>query len=161
MLDGLGLAETTPGPLILVTQFVAFLAAFKQGGILLGLAGATVALWMTFAPCFLWIFAGGPYIEQIASQPKLNSALKGITAAVVGVIFNLSLWFGLRVLFSEIQTFQMGPVSIDVPTFQSLDLTAAALFLGSLILAFGYKTNVFILLAVTALIGGGFRLFLG
>ena len=161
MLDGLGLAETTPGPLILVTQFVAFLAAFKQGGILLGLAGATVALWMTFAPCFLWIFAGGPYIEQITSQPKLNSALKGITAAVVGVIFNLSLWFGLRVLFSEIQTFQMGPVSIDVPTFQSLDLTAAALFLGSLILAFGYKTNVFILLAVTALIGGGFRLFLG
>ena len=91
MIDALGLAETTPGPLILVTQFVAFLAGFKEGGFLLALAAATVALWVTFTPCFLWIFAGAPYIEWMSRQPRLTGALRSITAAVVGVILNLSL----------------------------------------------------------------------
>ena len=100
MVDALGLAETTPGPLILVTQFVGFLAGFNEGGLLLGSAAAIVALWVTFAPCFMWIFTGAPYIEWISSQPKLKSALKAITAAVVGVILNLSVWFALHVLFS-------------------------------------------------------------
>ncbi|HMB75593.1 MAG TPA: chromate efflux transporter, partial [Kiloniellaceae bacterium] len=95
MVDALGLAETTPGPLILVTQFVGFLAGFREGGIPLGLGAAVVVLWVTFAPCFLWIFAGAPYIEWISNQPRLKGALKAITAAVVGVILNLSIWFAL------------------------------------------------------------------
>lgn len=103
MIDGLGLAETTPGPLILVTEFVGYLAALRQmGGVWGGLAGAAVTLWMTFAPCFLWIFAGAPYIEYFAKLPRLSSALAAITAAVVGVILNLSVWFGLHVLFGKV-----------------------------------------------------------
>jgi chromate transporter len=104
MIDGLALAETTPGPLILVTQFVGYLAAARDmGGIWGGIAGAVVTLWMTFAPCFLWIFAGAPYIEAIARRPRLSGALAAITAAVVGVILNLSLWFGLHVLFGGVE----------------------------------------------------------
>ena len=102
MMDGLGLAETTPGPLILVTEFVGYLAAYRHGGgmdWIAGLCGAVVALWATFAPCFLWIFAGAPYIEWLNEQPKLKGALAAITAAVVGVILNLAIWFGLHVLF--------------------------------------------------------------
>jgi chromate transporter len=103
MIDGLALAETTPGPLILVTQFVGFFAAYRDmGGIWGGIAGATVTLWMTFAPCFLWIFAGAPYVTAIGQRPRLSGALAAITAAVVGVILNLSLWFGLHVLFGTV-----------------------------------------------------------
>jgi chromate transporter len=104
MIDGLALAETTPGPLILVTQFVGYLAALREmGGIWGGIAGAIVTLWMTFAPCFLWIFAGAPYIAHIGTRPRLSGALAAITAAVVGVILNLSLWFGLHVLFGRVE----------------------------------------------------------
>ncbi|NOT72755.1 MAG: chromate efflux transporter, partial [Hyphomicrobium sp.] len=102
MLDGLGLAETTPGPLILVTEFVGYLAAYRNGGgapVAMGIAGAAVTLWATFAPSFLFIFAGAPYIERMKSAPRLKSALSAITAAVVGVILNLSLWFALHVIF--------------------------------------------------------------
>ena len=126
MMDGLGLAETTPGPLILVTEFVAFVAAYRDGGILLGVIGALIALWVTFVPCFLWIFAGAPYIEWIAAQPRLNGALSAITAAVVGVIFNLSLWFSLHVLFFEVAETKIGllnPVSythLTLPTIYSV-----------------------------------------
>ena len=103
MMDGLGLAETTPGPLILVTEFVAFLAGFDQGGMGLALAAALVALWVTFAPCFLWIFVGAPYVDWITEHPRLRGALDAITAAVVGVILNLSLWFALHVLFGRVE----------------------------------------------------------
>jgi hypothetical protein len=102
MMDALGLAETTPGPLILVTEFVGFLAGAQAGGPGLGLAAALVTLWVTFAPCFLWIFAGAPYVEWIATRPRLQGALDAITAAVVGVIANLSLWFALHVVFGEV-----------------------------------------------------------
>ena len=105
MLDGLGLAETTPGPLILVTEFVGFLAGFRQGGepaLAFGLLGAAVTLWATFAPCFLWIFIGAPYVERLSANPRLAGALAGVTAAVVGVILNLSLWFALHVLFGNV-----------------------------------------------------------
>jgi chromate transport protein ChrA len=102
MMDALGLAETTPGPLILVTEFVGFLAGAQAGGLGLGLAAALVTLWVTFAPCFLWIFAGAPYVEWIATRPRLQGALDAITAAVVGVIANLSLWFALHVVFGEV-----------------------------------------------------------
>ncbi|MEE9387091.1 MAG: chromate efflux transporter, partial [Paracoccaceae bacterium] len=101
MMDGLGLAETTPGPLILVTEFVGFMAGFGTGGVWLGLAGAMVAIWVTFTPCFLWIFTGAPFIDWIATRPRLRHALSAITAAVVGVILNLSLWFALHVFFGK------------------------------------------------------------
>lgn len=106
MMDALGLAETTPGPLILVTEFVGLLAGYAEGGLALAVAAGTVTLWMTFAPCFLWIFAGAPYIDWLASRPRLSGALSAITAAVVGVILNLSLWFGIHVFFAEQQLFR-------------------------------------------------------
>ncbi|MCC3305641.1 chromate efflux transporter [Sneathiella sp. HT1-7] len=121
MMDGLGLAETTPGPLILVTEFVGFLAAFYEGGFLLGLAGAALTLWVTFVPCFLWIFTGAPYIDWISHQPRLERALNGITAAVVGVILNLSIWFALHVFFTEVTKQEFGPVTLWQPTLATFD----------------------------------------
>lgn len=123
MMDGLGLAETTPGPLILVTEFVGYLAAYQQGGAgwALGLAGAGIALWATFAPCFLWIFAGAPYIEWINGQRKLKGALSAITAAVVGVILNLALWFGLHVFFADVSLTLVGPLKFWIPDPTTLD----------------------------------------
>ena len=126
MIDALGLAETTPGPLILVTQFVGFLAALP-GGWAAAFAGGLVALHATFAPCFLWIFAGAPYLDWIASRPRLTGALGAITAAVVGVIANLSLWFGLHVLFAEVGTLSAGPVSAAAPELGTLEPRAIAL----------------------------------
>ena len=120
MVDALGLAETTPGPLILVTHFVAMVAGFKAGGIGLALVAGLVTLWVTFTPCFLWIFAGAPYIDRLAHMPRLSGALSAITAAVVGVIANLGLWFAGAVFF-EGGTVQPIPVVIA--------LVAAALLL--------------------------------
>jgi chromate transporter len=131
MMDGLGLAETTPGPLILVTEFVGFLAAWKAGGWLMGLGGAAVALWMTFAPCFLWIFLGAPYLNRLTHAPRLAAALAGIMAAVVGVIANLSLWFALHVLFATLTSATFGPVSLLLPDLASLKPVAAVLALAS------------------------------
>ncbi|WP_281857554.1 chromate efflux transporter [Litoreibacter halocynthiae] len=114
MVDALGLAETTPGPLILVTQFVAMVAGFKAGGVGLALVAGLVTLWVTFAPCFLWIFAGAPYIDRLAHMPRLSGALSAITAAVVGVIANLGLWFAGAVFFDTGTTVQPVPVVIAV-----------------------------------------------
>ncbi len=124
MLDGLGLAETTPGPLILVTQFVGFLAAFQHGSVApwaMGLAGAGVALWATFAPCFLWIFAGAPYVEWLNHQPRLKGALTAITAAVVGVMLNLAVWFALHVFFQKVSLVRAGPLHLWTPELTTLD----------------------------------------
>jgi len=121
MMDGLGLAETTPGPLILVTEFVGFLAAFREGGWLWGIAGAAVTLWATFVPCFLWIFAGAPYIDRLSSSPRLTGALAAITAAVVGVILNLTIWFALHVMFTEVTLQYAGPVHLWTPTWETFD----------------------------------------
>ncbi len=127
MIDGLALAETTPGPLILVTQFVGYLAALRGlGSIWGGLAGAAITLWMTFAPCFLWIFAGAPYIEHLSGMPRLSGALAAITAAVVGVILNLSLWFGLHVLFNKVNR-GVGLFQPWLPDWQTLDFAALAI----------------------------------
>ena len=115
MIDGLGLAETTPGPLILVNQFVGFMAAHQQGGWMLGLAGAAIALWMTFIPSFLFIFTGAPFIERLTHMPRLSGALAAITAAVVGVIANLSLWFALHVLFASVPETVIGPLHLTWP----------------------------------------------
>jgi len=127
MMDGLGLAETTPGPLILVTEFVGFIAAFREGGMAAGLAGAAITLWATFVPCFLWIFAGAPYIDWISTRPRLSGALMAITAAVVGVIMNLSIWFGLHVLFAAVTLEEYGFITLWRPEFASIDWRVALL----------------------------------
>ena len=122
MLDGLGLAETTPGPLILVTEFVGFLAGFRQGGepaLAFGLLGAAVTLWATFAPCFLWIFTGAPYVERVSANSRLAGALAGVTAAVVGVILNLSLWFALHVLFGNVAATGTARCDFGRPNWQA------------------------------------------
>jgi chromate transporter len=158
MVDALGLAETTPGPLILVTQFVGFLAGFKEGGLLLGLAAAIVALWVTFAPCFLWIFAGAPYIEWISNQPRLKSALQAITAAVVGVILNLSIWFALHVLFTQVERQQVGIVTLWTPALDSIEWLALGLFVLSSILAFRLHWGIIKVLLVASVLGAALRL---
>ena len=127
MMDGLGLAETTPGPLILVTEFVGYVAAHAVGGWMFGIAGAVTALWMTFAPCFLWIFAGAPWIARLTNAPRLSAALAGITAAVVGVIANLALWFAVHVIFANTVPLTIGPLSMALPDLQSLRPLMAAL----------------------------------
>lgn len=134
MMDGLGLAETTPGPLILVTEFVGYLSAYRNGGEpawLMGLLGAFVALWATFVPCFLWIFAAAPYVEWITHQPRLRGALECITAAVVGVILNLAVWFGLHVLFKTVTFTPAGPLSLWIPDLTTIDWRVAALSVAS------------------------------
>ncbi|UUX49657.1 chromate efflux transporter [Nisaea acidiphila] len=153
MIDGLGLAETTPGPLILVTQFVGFLAAYKADGLGLGIAGAAVTLWVTFAPCFLWIFAGAPYIDWIAAQPRLSGALSAITAAVVGVILNLSLWFGLHVLFAGVERKVAGPLVLWGPDLATLDWRVAMLALLSAVLLLRLHWNIIWVLGVAAALG--------
>ena len=151
MMDGLGLAETTPGPLILVTQFVGYLAAFKDGGFGLAFAGAIVTLWATFAPCFLWIFAGAPYIEWISNQPKLKGALTAITAAVVGVILNLSIWFALHVFFTEVETRSFGWITTSIPNLPTLDWRVVLLTGLSAIILFGLHWGIARLLGAVAI----------
>lgn len=151
MLDGLGLAETTNGPLILVSEFVGYTAAYRFGGspaLAYGLLGALVTLWATFAPCFLWIFAGAPYIERLNSAPRLASALSSVTAAVVGVIGNLSVWFALHVLFSRVEETDIGPLRLFVPDAASIDWLALALSLTALVLVFVLRRGVGTTLAV-------------
>lgn len=146
MIDALGLAETTPGPLILVTEFVALLAGFAQTGISGAIAAGVLALWVTFTPCFLWIFLAGPYLERISAQPRLAGALQAITAAVVGVIANLSLWFALHVLFDRVQPEALA--AMPLPELHSFNPAAAALTLlaGILMLALhrGFVTAMFV-----------------
>lgn len=150
MMDGLGLAETTPGPLILVTEFVGFLAGFKEGGILLAFKASILTLWVTFAPCFLWIFAGAPYIEWLASQPRLHGALSAITAAVVGVILNLSVWFTFHVLFGKINETQFGPINLLWPNLNYLNVTTIFLTAVSSWLIIKLKWNIALVLTTNA-----------
>ncbi|MDA9288820.1 chromate transporter, partial [Amylibacter sp.] len=152
MMDGLGLAETTPGPLILVTEFVGFLAGFKEAGILLALQAAALTLWVTFVPCFLWIFAGAPYIDWIGSQPRLHGALSAITAAVVGVILNLSVWFTSHVFFEKIYETKLGPLSLFWPDFNNLNVTAIFLTVVSILLIIKLKWNVALVLTINAIL---------
>jgi chromate transporter len=154
MLDGLGLAETTPGPLILVTEFVGFLAGFRKGGepaLAFGLIGAAVTLWATFAPCFLWIFTGAPYVERLSANPRLAAALAGVTAAVVGVILNLSLWFAMHVLFSNVAAVWHGPLRLWEPELASLNIEALLLSGLAALLLLRLHFGVVSTLALTAL----------
>jgi chromate transporter len=153
MLDGLGLAETTPGPLILVTEFVGFLAGYRFGGepkLVFGLLGAAITLWATFAPCFLWIFAGAPYVERLSTNPKLTGALSAVTAAVVGVILNLSLWFALHVFFAKVEPAWHGPLRLWLPDVSTLDLEAVALSCLAALLLLRLKLGIAATLAISA-----------
>ncbi|MDD9728814.1 chromate efflux transporter [Mameliella sp. AT18] len=153
MVDALGLAETTPGPLILVTQFVGQLTGHAQGGPWLALAAGGLTLWMTFAPCFLWIFAGAPYIENLLARPRLQSALAAITAAVVGVILNLSLWFALHVVFATLTPVALGPVTLDLPRPDTLRWEVLPLTALATVLLVWAKRGVPVTLALSAALG--------
>jgi chromate transporter len=160
MVDGLGLAETTPGPLILVTQFVGYLAALREmGSIWGGIAGAIVTLWMTFAPCFLWIFAGAPYIEALGRMPRASGALAAITAAVVGVIFNLSLWFGLHVIFARVYRPE-GTFKPWLPEFATIDPAALILGIIAAIALFAFDQGILRTLGLCAVLGAIWKLWL-
>ncbi len=154
MMDGLGLAETTPGPLILVTEFVGYIAGYRHGGagpsLAMGVAGAVITLWATFAPCFLWVFTGGPYVEWLNSQPKLKGALAGVTAAVVGVILNLAIWFALHVFFSRVTPRSVGILKLWVPDLATLDWRIVALAAISAFLLLWRHWNVIAVLAVAS-----------
>jgi chromate transporter len=158
MLDGLGLAETTPGPLILVLQFVGFLAAARHAGgldpVLAGGLGGLLTLWVTFAPCFLWIFAGAPYVEAVRGNRKISAALAAITAAVVGVVLNLALWFGLHVVFAELRPsplfWGVGP---DLPVLASFDARAALLSAAALLAMLRWHWGMLPTLAAGAAVG--------
>jgi chromate transporter len=135
MLDGLGMAETTPGPLIMVLQFVGFMAAYRNPGtlspLLAGTMGGLLATWVTFTPCFLWIFVGAPFIERLRNVVALNAALSAVTAAVVGVILNLALWFAIHTIFSATVPVRTWPLAFDAPVLSSLDPWALSLTLAS------------------------------
>ena len=129
MMDALGLAETTPGPLILVTQFVGMIAGLAEGGIPMALVAGVLTLWVTFVPCFIWIFAGAPLIDWLEGRPRLRGALAAITAAVVGVIANLSVWFALHVFFGTVDSVNFGTIQSIVPQLTTLQPIAALLAL--------------------------------
>ena len=153
MMDALGFAETTPGPLILVTEFVGFVAGYKQAGLPLAFAAAFAVLWATFAPCFLWIFVGAPYIEWISAQPRLKGALSTITAAVVGVILSLSIWFGLHAMFGTITKLQAGIATFWVPDFHTVNVTVVVLTFLAAYLAFIRHLSLLSLLGISAALG--------
>jgi len=151
MMDSLGLAETTPGPLILVNEFVGFLSGFQKGGILYGVIAAALTLWVTFIPCFIWIFAGAPFLDRITAMPRLKGALSAITAAVVGVILNLSLWFAFHVFFYTVSKIEIGPLTLWWPQIQSINFLAIALTAISAVLMFRFHWGVLkVLLAAAA-----------
>ena len=157
MLAGLGLAETTPGPLILVLQFVGFLAGFRSPGPVTGITGGILAsvltLWTTFAPCFVFVFLGAPLIERLASNKALSGALAAVTSAVVGVVANLAVWFALQVLFRDHVAYRAGPLAVDLPLPVSLDLAALALAAVAAVCLFRLKLGVLRTLGITAALG--------
>jgi chromate transporter len=162
MLDGLGMAETTPGPLIMVVQFVGFMAAFGQAAglspMVAGTLGGLLATWVTFAPCFLWIFVGAPYIEALRGNKALSGALSAITAAVVGVILNLSIWFALHTLFRETFPVHGFGLSFDAPVLTSIDVPALLLSLAAATAIFRFNIGMLVVLAASCVAGVLLRL---
>jgi chromate transporter len=160
MADGLGLAETTPGPLILVTQHVGFLAAFRSpepfSPIVAGILGAALTTWVTFAPCFLWIFTFAPWIERLQNATRLKGGLAALTSAIVGVIANLSVWFALHVLFARVTVADMGPMRLNLPDWATFDWRAGVLSALAAVILFALKWSIFRMLAVLA--GAGLAL---
>ncbi|WGD56188.1 chromate efflux transporter [Bradyrhizobium sp. CB1650] len=162
MLDGLGMAETTPGPLIMVLQFVGFMAAFRDPSglspMLAATLGGLLATWVTFTPCFLWIFVGAPYIERLRGNTGLAGALSAITAAVVGVILNLSIWFALHTLFRETVPVNVFPLSFDRPLLTSVDVAALLLSIAAATALFRFKLGMLTVLAGSCAAGIALRL---
>jgi chromate transporter len=162
MLDGLGMAETTPGPLIMVTQFVGFMGAFRQATglppLLAGTLGGLLTTWVTFLPCFLWIFLGAPFVERLRGNRALAAALGAITAAVVGVILNLAIWFALHTLFSQVERAKLGPLGFDRPVLASLDGAAFLLAAAAIAAMFRFRIGPLPTLAACAAIGLGYGL---
>ena len=157
MLDGLGMAETTPGPLIMVLQFVGFMGAFRDPGALhpmiAGTLGGILATWVTFTPCFLWIFLGAPYVEVLRGNKALSAALTTITAAVVGVVLNLAVWFALHVLFADLAEMRWLGMKIEVPLLSSTNIPSLILTLGALLAVFRFKIGMITVLAICSAIG--------
>ncbi len=165
MIDGLGLAETTPGPLILVLEFVGFQGAHRhpQGlaPVAAGILGATLTTWVTFVPCFIWIFLGAPWIESLRRNASLRAALSGITAAVVGVIANLTVYFALHVAFREAAVREVGPLRILVPTLSTVDVAAIALSCAAAVAMIRFRLSMPIAIAASAAIGAAWTLGMG
>jgi chromate transporter len=157
MLDGLGMAETTPGPLIMVLQFVGFMAAYRDPGalspVMAGTLGGLLATWVTFTPCFLWIFLGAPFIEVLRGNTALNGALSAITAAVVGVVLNLAIWFALHTVFREVRPVQGYGLGFDMPVPTSVDLWALALSVAAIIAIFRFKVGMITTLLACSAVG--------
>ena len=157
MLDGLGMAETTPGPLIMVLQFVGFMAAYREPGslapMLAGTFGGLLATWVTFTPCFLWIFLGAPFVEKLRGNKPLNAALSAITAAVVGVILNLAIWFAIHTVFRETLPIRAFPLSFDAPNFLTVDPWALALSVAAAVAIFRFKVGMIPTLAACCMAG--------
>jgi chromate transporter len=162
MLDGLGMAETTPGPLIQVVQFVGFLAAWRSPGALApwqaGVLAALLTTWVTYTPCFLWIFVGAPFVERLRESRWLRGALAGIMAAVVGVIANLAIWFSLHTLFLVVHEQRIGLLTLQVPEWRTLDVPAAAIAAGAVFATLRLHVGILPLLGACAAIGIGWRL---
>jgi chromate transporter len=157
MLDGLGMAETTPGPLIQVVQFVGFMGAYRNAGALdpmwAGILASFLVTWVTFIPCFLFIFLGAPYIEYLRGNKSLSTALSGITAAVVGVILNLALWFTIQTVFGEVNRWQGWGMTLDIPVLATADWVAILIGLASFIALFKFKVDMLKVLAASVLVG--------
>ena len=157
MLDGLGMAETTPGPLIQVVQFVGFLGAYRNPGamdpMVAGVLGSIVTTWVTFAPSFLWIFVGAPYIERLRGRKNLTAALSAVTAAVVGVILNLAAWFSIRTLFGDTDRFSRWGFELDVPIWATIDPLALAIAVGAALALFRFRRGILETMAAAAALG--------
>ena len=162
MLDGLGMAETTPGPLVQVVQFVGFMGAFRNPAsfspMTAGVIGSIITTWVTFVPCFIWIFLGAPFIEYWRGNKALTTALSGITAAVVGVILNLAVWFALQTLFGTVNETFIGPMRLLIPDFATLDIVGLLITIGAFFALFRFKLNMLTTLALSA--GAGIVYFL-
>jgi chromate transporter len=165
MLDGLGMAESTPGPLIMVTQFVGFLALWRDPGSLPPLVAATLGglltTWVTFVPCFLWIFVGAPFVEVLRNSKALSAALVAVTAAVVGVILNLAVWFALNVLFAEHWPLHLGALSVEVPVLSSIDWPSLVLASGAAVAVFRLNAGMIPVLLACAAVGIAWRFVVG
>ncbi len=162
MLDGLGMAETTPGPLIQVVQFVAFMGAFRDPGALdpysAGILASVLATWVTFVPCFLWIFLGAPYVESLRGSGALSAALSGITAAVVGVVLNLAVWFALHVSFGEIEEMRAYGMKLLVPSLDSVNVPSVLLSVAAFVALMRFKAGMIPVIGAAAALGAAYHL---
>ncbi len=162
MLDGLGLAETTPGPLIMVVQFVGFLGAYRNPGpfspLIAGILGSAITTWVTFVPCFFWILLGAPYVERLRDNKLIRSALSAITAAVVGVILNLAIWFSLHTLFREVTTLRLYGMRLQIPHLTTLNVAEAVIAILACLITFYWKKGMLLTLAISTCTGAAWFL---